>query len=142
MSTEQNKALIRRFNDASVINDRDSLETLLAEDFVIHQAGGKGNREAYLQHLSFYAAAFSDATFDADEQIAEGDRVVTRGTFSATHSGDFQGLPPSGKRFAIDAVIFDRIVDGKIVEHRSQFDTLSMMQQLGIIPPPQPANQG
>jgi steroid delta-isomerase-like uncharacterized protein len=138
MSTEQNKAIMRRFNEASIVNDRESLETLLAPDFVIHQADGPGNREAYLQHLSYYAAAFSDATFTVEEQIAEGDRVVTRGTYSATHSGDFQGLPPSGKRFAIDAVLFDRIIDGQIVEHRSQFDTLSMLQQLGVVPPPQP----
>jgi steroid delta-isomerase-like uncharacterized protein len=139
MSTEQNKAIMRRFNEASIVNDRESLETLLAPDFVIHQADGPGNREAYLQHLSYYAAAFSDAIFTVEEQIAEGDRVVTRGTYSATHSGDFQGLPPSSKRFAIDAVLFDRIVDGQIVEHRSQFDTLSMLQQLGVVPPPQPA---
>jgi steroid delta-isomerase-like uncharacterized protein len=139
MSAEQNKAIMRRFNDASVVNDRESLEKLLAPDFVIHQADGPGNREAYLQHLSYYAAAFSDATFTVEEQIAEGDRVVTRGVFSATHSGDFQGMPPTGKRIAINAVLFDRIVDGKIVEHRSQFDTLSMMQQLGVVPPPQPA---
>ena len=139
MSTEQNKAIMRRFNEASVVNDRETLETLLAPDFVIHQADGPGNREAYLQHLSYYAAAFSDATFAVDEQIAEGDRVVTRGTFSATHTGDFQGMPASGKRFVIDAILFDRIVDGQIVEHRSQFDTLSMLQQLGVVPPPQPA---
>lgn len=139
MSSEQNKAIMRRFNDASVVNDHETLEGLLAPDFVIHQADGPGNREAYLQHLSYYAAAFSNAVFTVEEQIAEDDRVVTRGTFGATHSGDFQGMPPTGKRFAVNAVLFDRIVDGKIVEHRSQFDTLSMLQQLGVVPPPQPA---
>ena len=141
MSTEQNKEVIRRFSDASVVNDRQELEELLAPDFVIHQADGPGNREGYLQHLAYYAMAFNDATFAIEEQIAEGDSVVTRGAFSATHSGDFQGLPPSGIRFTIDAVLFDRVVDGRIVEHRSQFDTMAMMQQLGLVPPPQPAQQ-
>jgi steroid delta-isomerase-like uncharacterized protein len=139
MSPEQNKAIMRRFAIASVVNDRASLEALLAPDFVSYQANGTANREEYLQHLSYYLTAFSDVSFTVDEQIAEGDQVVTRGTYSGTHSGDFQGLPPTGKQFAINAVLFDRIVDGEVVEHRSQFDMLSMMQQLGVVPPPQPS---
>jgi steroid delta-isomerase-like uncharacterized protein len=135
MSTEQNKAIMRQFvNDT----DLDSLKTLLAPDFVLYQADGPHNQEEFLQHLNYFYTAFSDTVFTVEEQIAEGDQVVTRGTWSGTHSGDFQGLPPSGKQIAISAVLFDRIVGSKIVDHRSQFDMLTMMQQLGLVPPPQP----
>ena len=136
MSAVQNKAIMRQFVNETNL---DNLKTLLAPDFVLHQADGPHNREKFLQHLTYFLTAFSDTVFTVEEQIAEGDRVVTRGTWSGTHSGDFQGLPPSGKQIAINAVLFDRIVDGKIVEHRSQFDMLTLLQQLGVVPPPQPA---
>jgi steroid delta-isomerase-like uncharacterized protein len=137
MSTEQNKTIMRQFvNDT----DLDSLKTLLATDFALHLADGPHNQEEFLQHLSYFYTAFSDKYFKVEEQIAEGDRVVTRGTWGGTHSGNFQGLPPTGKQIAISAVLFDRIEYGKIAEHRSQFDMLAMMQQLGLVPPPQPAS--
>lgn len=139
MSTEQNKSIVRQFVDASLDTDQTHLKTLLAPEFVLHQNDGAANREEYLQHLRYFTMAFSDTAFTVEEQITEGDTVVTRGIYSATHSGDFQGFSPSGKRFAISAVLFDRVVGGKIVEHRSLFDMLSMMQQLGLVPPPQPA---
>lgn len=137
MSLEQNKTLIRRFVDFSSDKDQTNVKTLLAPDFVLQQADGPHNQEEFLQHLIYFLTAFSDTHFTVEEQIAEGDQVVTRGTWSGTHSGDFQGVPPTGKRIAISAVLFDRIEDSKIVEHRSQFDMLSMMQQLGLVPPPQ-----
>lgn len=139
MTLEQNKSLMRRFVDVSGDKDQTRVKALLAPDFVIHQADGPHNQEEFLQHLNYFLTAFSDTHFTVEEQIAEGDRVVTRGTWSGIHSGDFQGVPPTGKKIAISAVLFDRIVDGQIVEHRSQFDMLGMMQQLGLVPPPQPA---
>lgn len=137
MTLEQNKILMRHFVVASGDKDQTNVKTLLAPDFVLHQADGPHNQEEFLQHLIYFLTAFSDTHFTVEEQVAERDQVVTRGTWSGTHSGDFQGLPPTGKKIAINAVLFDRIEDGKIVEHRSQFDMLGMMQQLGLVPPPQ-----
>lgn len=139
MTTEQNKTLVRRFADASLETDQTPVKALLAPDFVLHLGDGPHNQEALLQHLNYFAMAFSDSYFTVEEQVAEGDTVVTRATWGGTHSGDFQGLPPSGKQIAMSAVLIDRIVDSKIVEHRSLFDMLSMMQQLGLVPPPQSA---
>jgi steroid delta-isomerase-like uncharacterized protein len=135
MTTEQNKAIARRFLEAVGASDQARLKELLAPDFVAHQPGGPQNSQAFVQHLSSFRLAFSDSQFIVEEQIAEGDRIVTRATWQAIHSGDFQGLPPTGKQIAISAILFGRIRDGKLVESRSLFDQLSLMQQLGLIPP-------
>ncbi|HEY1408671.1 MAG TPA: ester cyclase [Promineifilum sp.] len=135
MTTEQNKALARRVLEAIGANDQARLKELLAPDFVAHQPGGPQNGQAFVQHLSSFRLAFSDSEFTVEEQIAEGDRIATRATWQAIHSGDFQGLPPTGKQIAISAIFFGRIREGKFVENRSLFDQMSLMQQLGLIPP-------
>jgi len=135
MTTEQNKAIARRLIEASATADQGILKELLAPDFVAHQPGGPQDRQAFSQHLNDFLTAFSDSHFAVEEQIAEGDKVVTRATWQATHSGDFQGVPPTGKAIAIHAIIIVRAQGGKIVESRQLFDQLGMMQQLGLIPP-------
>jgi len=69
--------------------------------------------------------------------IVEGDKVVSRGTLRGTHRGEFQGIPPTGKRIEVTWISIDRIADGKIAEHRVEQDNLGMLQQLGVIPGPQ-----
>jgi steroid delta-isomerase-like uncharacterized protein len=140
MSAKQNKAIARRFVEASVISDPAPVTTLLAPDFVAHQPGRTQNREEFVRHLTTFLNAFSESYFDIEQQIAEDELVVTRGTWGGTHSGRFQGLPPTGKQVAINAVLVDRIKDGKIVEHQGLFDTLSMLQQLGVVPTPEQTN--
>jgi steroid delta-isomerase-like uncharacterized protein len=137
MTTEQNKALMRRFLEATVASDQVAFKEFLASDFVAHLPGGPQNREAFLQHNNVFVVAFSDRHFAVEDLIAEGDKVTARTIWRGIHSGDFQGLPPTGKQVAISAIIIERIQDGKMVEHWSLFDQLSMMQQLGLVPPPQ-----
>ena len=64
----------------------------------------------------------------------EGDRVVERWTGRGTHQGAFQGIPPTGKQVSVPGVVFYQIRDGKITEFRGQFNMMSLMQQLGVIP--------
>jgi steroid delta-isomerase-like uncharacterized protein len=139
MTTEENKALMRRVLEASVASDQAAFKELLAPDFVAHLADGRQNREAFLQHNNVYVEAFSDRHFVVEDLIAEGDKVMARTIMRAIHTGDLHGLPSTGKQIAISAIIIERIKDGKMVEHWSLFDQLSMMQQLGFVPPPQPA---
>ena len=68
--------------------------------------------------------------------IAEGDRVVARMTVTGTQTGEFMGLPPSGKRTRVTAIGISRIVDGKFVEYWENFDALGLLQQVGAIPSP------
>jgi predicted ester cyclase len=133
---EQNKALIRRFIEESGKNDQTVYRELMAPDFVAHLALGPQDRETFLQHSSAFTQAFSDIRITLLEQTAEGELVTTRVTWRGVHSGDFRGMPSTGKQIAILAFMTERIRDGKVVEHWSLFDQMSMMQQLGVIPPP------
>ena len=141
MSTEQNKLLARRCFKALADNDQTTLKELLAPDFLAHMPNMPGplNREAFRQHLGMFAVAFSDGRMTVEDQIAEGDKVVTRATWRAIHSGNFQGLPPTGRQVAIGAIIVQRLKEGKIVEYWPLFDMMGLMQQLGLVPPSQSA---
>jgi steroid delta-isomerase-like uncharacterized protein len=134
MSTEQNKAIVRRYFEG------DHAADVLSPDLQVHMPGAPAplNRETFLQEMSVFSTAFSDGNAVVEDQVAEGDKVVTRITWRGIHSGNFQGLPPTGKQIAMSGTVVQRIKDGKIVEHWPQFDQIGMMQQLGLLPPPQP----
>jgi len=135
MLPEQNKALVLQFYKAFDDRKMEQALDLLASDFVAHQAGVPEplNGEGFKQFgMSFYLA-FSQGQHNFDEVIVSDDRVVTCGTFTATHLGEFQGLPPTGKQISLSIMHIDRVEDGKIVEHWGQGDALGLMQQLGIV---------
>ena len=135
MMTEQNKALVLQFYKAFDDRKMDQALDLLAPNFVAHLAGIPEplNGEGFKQFgMSFYLA-FSQGQHNFDEVIVSNDRVVTCGTFTATHLGEFQGLPPTGKQISLSIMHIDRVEDGKIVEHWGQGDALGLMQQLGIV---------
>ena len=145
MSTRetQNKAIVRRFLESLGGNDQATLNELLSADLVAHMPAMPGplSRELMLQGASASSAAFSDQHYTVEDQIAEGDKVATRTRWRATHSaGDFQGLPPTGRQVEVSGISIERIQDGKIVERWLSYDQIGMMQQLGLVPPPQ-ANQ-
>ena len=138
MTTEENKDFMRRFLDASTAKDSIGFKELMAPDFVAPVPGGPKNREGFVQHISFFSMAFSNTQWTILDLITDGEKVVVRTTYRANHSGDFMGLPPTGKQIEIEAYIVERLKDGKSVEHWSLFDQLTMLQQLGLVPPPQP----
>jgi steroid delta-isomerase-like uncharacterized protein len=140
MSTEQNKAIVRRFFEAFEANDQDAMKAVLSPDLVAytHSSPGPQTREAMLQGITMWHTAFSETRFEIEEQVAEGDRVASRMTMRSVHDrGDFQGLPPTGKQIEISGMTIERIQDGRIVERRVNSDFLGMMQQLGLVSPPQ-----
>jgi ketosteroid isomerase-like protein len=99
---EENKALVRRFLEAHARGDLDTLEEMLAPDFVDHNLipGQLPGREGYLRSFTAYHAAYSHTRYVIDKQLAEGDEVVTTFAVSATHDrGEWMGLVPTGKEF-------------------------------------------
>ncbi len=141
MTTEQNKAIVRRFFEAFGADDEAVLKEVLAPDLVAYSHGAPGpqNREVHLQNIRMWNAAF-ETHFTIEEQVAEGDKVATRVTMRALHNrGHFQDLPPRGKEIVVGGINIERLEDGKIVERRVSADWLGMMQQLGLLPPPPPA---
>lgn len=139
MSTEENKAIVRRFFEAFAANDQATLKEVLAPDLVAYLPGDPDplSREVHLDIIRRWNTAFRDLHFTIEEQIAEGDRVATRITLRGVHSrGDFLDLSPTGKQIAISVITIERITDGQIVERRVVFDLLSLMQQLGATSTP------
>jgi len=137
MTTEQSKDFMRRFLVASIANDSTAFIDLMAPDFVAHVPGGPKNREGFIQHMDLFKVAFNDMQISVLDVISDGEKSVARTTWRGTHNGDFMGSPPTGRRIEIEAFIVERLKDGKSVEHWSLFDQLTMMQQLGLVPPPQ-----
>jgi serine phosphatase RsbU (regulator of sigma subunit) len=126
MSVEENKILSRRFWEASWLN-QDVLDELLASDFVDHTLlpGQESDHEGRKISGAELAAPFSDISLTADDQIAEGDRVVTRWTIKGTHDrSEFFGAPPTGERITMNVIVIHRISEGKVAEEWSQADDI------------------
>ena len=139
MSAEEYKRISRRVvEEAFAEGNVDVIDELVAEDFVNHDTsappGLPPGREGLKELVRFYQTAFPDAQVVVDDQIAEGDRVVTRYTARGTHQGDFAGLPPTGRQITSSGISIDRIEGGKIVESWNEFNQLGLLQQLGAIP--------
>jgi steroid delta-isomerase-like uncharacterized protein len=136
--SEENKAIARRFYSEVASQGNLSLANeLVAEDFVDHNPPGPDiapGREGLKQVFTAFRSAFPDMKGTLDDQVAEGDKVVSRLTFSGTHQGDYLGMPATGKSFSIEAVEIFRFEDGMIAERWGQADRIGMMQQLGLAP--------
>ena len=139
MSTEANKAIARRFLEEVFGQGKLAVaDEILAPDHVDHGPGALPGTppgpEGSKMLVTGYRNAFPDIHFTIDEQIAEGDKVVTRWTGHGTHKGELAGIPATGKSATVTGMGVDRIVNGKIVESWGIFDQFGMMQQLGVIP--------
>jgi steroid delta-isomerase-like uncharacterized protein len=136
--SEENKAVARRFFDAWNEGDLDALDEVMAPDAENHDPQdpfpSDGGAEAAKKLVSMYREAFPDVHFEVDHQVAEGDYVVTRWTATGTHEGELMGIPATGKRSTVTGVSIDRFEGGRIVEGWTNWDTLGMMQQLGLVP--------
>jgi steroid delta-isomerase-like uncharacterized protein len=138
MSTADNKELTLRFYDEAINKGNlDLIDELVAADFVEHE-GFPGlpttGPEAPKEALGMFAAAFSDLEMSADDVIAEGDKVVVRGTMSGTHTGEFMGIPPTNRSFSVQFIDIIEIHDGKATAHWGVTDQAAMMGQLGLAP--------
>ena len=133
--SEQNKAHIRRVIEE--VYNRGHLgvvDEVAASDLVIH-AGPQDirGREGAKQYVAALRAGFPHLRFTVEDQIAEGDMVVTRWTARGTHSGEFQGVPATGREIRLAGTDIDRIVGGKVAECWAHVDELGLMRQLGAL---------
>jgi predicted ester cyclase len=140
MSTAQNRDLVLQFYRAFDERQLELAIELLAPKFVAHMAGMSAPLDTpkFERFGKSFYLAFADGRHVFDELIVAEDRVITSGTFTAIHRGEFQGLPPTGKQIRLDIMHIDRLQDGKIIEHWGQGDALGLMQQLGIMFLPSP----
>jgi steroid delta-isomerase-like uncharacterized protein len=138
--SEENKTIARRLREEYVSTGNSALaDELLAADYLYHGPSilqEVRGREAFKQVVAGFRAALPDLRETIEDQIAEGNRVVSRFTFRATHTGELMGAPPTGKQITGQGIEISRIVNGKIVEAWVMFDALDMFQQLGLAPKP------
>jgi steroid delta-isomerase-like uncharacterized protein len=138
MSAENNKAVVRRFNEAFNAGDLDGAAAVFAPNAVIHNSGAPDplNVEGFKQFGGVFRTAFPDGKLTIEDLIVDGEKVVSRVTYRGTHTGDMMGIPPTGKPVMVSAILIDQFADGKVVESWRLFDQMGMMQQLGLVPAP------
>jgi steroid delta-isomerase-like uncharacterized protein len=133
----ENAAVVRQFIE-EVINqgDIDGAGRFVWED-VVEQVPfpGQGPGLSGLQDvLRGMRSAFPDIHWTVEEQLVDGDRVLTRFTWTGTHNGVFLGVPPTGRSVSAWGMVIDRLVDGRIKDTRILMDSLGLMMQLGAVP--------
>jgi len=135
------KDQMRRFNKEVFENGNlAAIDDLLTEDFIEHQAPPPGvemkpGREGVKEFLKPYFAAFTDWSTNIDQLIQEGDTVVGHGHYTATHSGDFMGIPATNKRITVEGIDIVRFEGDRAAEHWGLLDSVSMLGQMGALPP-------
>jgi steroid delta-isomerase-like uncharacterized protein len=138
MSAESNKALARRLLDEAFnAGNIGVVDELVTADFVNHDSAAPEptvGPDAAKASIKGYRAAFPDLRIAIEDQIADDDRVVTRWSAKGTHEGELMGMPATGKQATVIGITIDRIVDGRIAETWTNWDTLGMLQQLGVVP--------
>ena len=135
---EQNKAIARRaFEEILSKGDFELAKQLYAKDFVNHGIHRDASLEEDQVALKSWHQAFPDVVISPEKLIAEDDLVTIYWIARGTNTGTGNGLPATGKKAELSGITIWRIVDGKIKEEWSAFDQLSMMQQLGLLPPRQ-----
>jgi steroid delta-isomerase-like uncharacterized protein len=137
MSSEQNKAIVRRLFEEPWKGNLDVVDELTASDYVGHDPANPEplrGPEGVKEFISTYRAAFPDSRITVEQQLAEGDLVATRWSGRGTHEGELMGIQPTGKQVTVSGLTISRLVGGKVVEEFQNWDTFGMLQQLDAIP--------
>ena len=133
--SEQNKAVFEKLMSALNAKDMAAMESLIADDFVDNDAmpGMAPGRQGMIDMMGMFVGAFPDLNVVVDHWVAEGDLVAGVMTTEGTQTGEFTGMPASGKKFSIREMHMVRVANGKMAEHWGLANELSMMQQLGFM---------
>jgi steroid delta-isomerase-like uncharacterized protein len=136
---QDNPAVVRNFVEEVINHGRmDSAAQFVCEDVVeqVPLPGQGPGLEGLKEILRQMRAAFPDLDFSIKEQIAEGEKVASRFEWTGTHQQQFLGVPATGRSVRVWGVVIDRLEGGHIKDTRIIMDTLGLMMQLGVFPPP------
>jgi predicted ester cyclase len=134
MSIKENKALIYRIFDLLNKKEMDAYYSLFAPDCVAHFPNLDITLEETKKIDAGLFSAFPDYHFTLDDVVAEGDKVAFRTTFVGTHTGEWMGIAPTGKKMSFTMFYISKISHGKDIEDWGLTDLPFMMQQLGALP--------
>jgi steroid delta-isomerase-like uncharacterized protein len=133
MTPEQNKALVCRWFREMDAGHLDALDMLVSDAYLDHNPPLPDlppGREGVRQAIQILLTAFPDVTHTIHDQLAEGDKVMTRVTARATFTGQIFGVRPTGKTIEVSGIALHRVADGKLVEHWAHMDMAGFMQQI------------
>jgi steroid delta-isomerase-like uncharacterized protein len=139
MPVQENTAIAERFaqvwgrGSLSLIDELASPDVVVSYPVFPETVHGP---EAFKEVIRGIRAGLPDVELEVHETIAQGDKVAIRWTMQGTHKGTFSGVPPTGKRIALNGITIYRLAGGKVVEERGEEDALGMLRQLGVIPAP------
>jgi steroid delta-isomerase-like uncharacterized protein len=138
--SEENKALARRSWEVVTEGSLDNLEDAFAEvythNFILHEADDTFGIEGLAQFVTMIRSAIPDLRITIEDDMAEGDKVVTRWIGQGTHQGELMGIAPTGNQVTFTGITIHRIEATKIVEEWSNWDALGVMHQIGVDPSP------
>ena len=139
--SEENKAKVRRlFEEGFSQGNTDVVDEVLNPNFVCYdpnsESGEVRGAETIKNEIEYFRNAVPDLTYTIEDQMAEGDKVVTRYRVSGTHQGEFFSVPATGQRITMPGISIDRFEGGKMVEEWPAYDLLGVMRQIGAIPAP------
>jgi steroid delta-isomerase-like uncharacterized protein len=134
-----NATIIRNFVDEVITKGNIEAASQYAWDDVVEQVPFPGQGpgiEGLKDAVRAMRTGFPDIVFSIHEQIADGDKVASRFEWTGTHTGDFLGIPATGRSVRVWGVVIDRLVDGRIKDTRILMDSVGMLGQLGVLPSP------
>ena len=140
MSAEENKEKARRMLEEAFGQGKvEIVEEILDPDFVCYdpnsESGAVRGADTIKQEIEWFRSAVPDLTYTVEDQVAEGDKVVSRYTAKGTHQGEFFGVAPTGNRIEMSGIQIDRFDgNGKMVEEWPEYDLLGAMKQMGAVP--------
>ncbi len=143
MSTEANKALVRRYYEEIANTENTDVATSVAESlltpafafYTLNDDQGTHGLEQHKEFLVWHHTAFPDQHWTVEDIVAEGEMIAIHWRLSGTQRGEFLGVAPTGRQIALRGMDLFRLADGKIAELRRFFDLMDVMQQLGVVPP-------
>jgi steroid delta-isomerase-like uncharacterized protein len=139
--SEENKAKVGRLLEEGFSQgNAEVADEVLDPDFVCYdpnsESGEVRGAQTIKGEIEYFRSALSDLAYTIEDQLAEGDKVVTRYTLSGTHQGELFGVPASGEPVRMAGIVIDRFEDGKIVEEWPEYDLLGAMRQIGAVQEP------
>ena len=141
MSAQQNKEKALRFLEEGFgQGNLEVVDEVLDADFVCYdpnsESGAVRGANTIKEEIEWFRNAVPDLTYTVEDQVAEGEKVVSRYTASGTHQGEFFGVAPTGKRIEMSGIQIDRFDEesGKMVEEWPEYDMLGAMKQMGAVP--------
>lgn len=139
LDREENKAVVRQFYDAIQAHDLETLEELYGEKYTSGEYLGfdgewhEHGLEEEIAKRAEFLKAFPDVEYELPLVVAEGDHVVVEKTLTATHQGEFMGVPATGREIDIGGHATFRIEDGRIAEINGTTNNLRALVQLGVL---------